>query len=736
MTARRLLRPQGVRQGGLLVALLLATLLFPNRAGLGTYLLGATTALPLAMQAVGIVLVYRSNRIINFAQVPLGALGAYLFQVSATYRPLLRWFGFLCGNTGCGSTAIAVNYWISLLVCLLVPVLLGGLVYYLVVRRFASAPRLLLTVGTIFVGPAIYAAFPYIRGWLSTPFERQRIPMGGSRTAFPVSGNWDIAGTQFHAVDLVNVVVSLVVVAAIVAYLRYSRAGLAVRAAAENTDRASTLGVDVGGVTVRIWLLAGLLSGIASMVSATTSGHSIVGSDVRTLLLILTAAAIGGLVSLPLALIASVVLGAVKVAAVYSFGNPVPLTGSLVLVLAATFALQRVTAARSEIELASTLATGREARPVPRELTRLPSVVAWRRTLVVAVFVVVCASPLLLSPGQVDHVTTVMVFTIVVLSLLILTGWAGQISLGQIGFAGLGAYVTIACGLPVYVALPLGVLAGAVAATIVGLPALRLRGLHLAVISLAFAVAIADVVIDPGHGGQVLPIDFSRPKPLGISLEDPRVFYYLVLVALVLSVIGVLGLRRSRAARALIAARDNELAAQSLGVNLLQARLVAFALSGGLAAFGGAVLAYQQHSVRVGTFDPQAGIDFFQMAVLGGMGHVSGPLLGSAALQLPPVFNLPDWIVALITGPGALAVVLTIPGGISQALFNSRDNVLRRLARREGIYVPALQGAHSGLDERAPLLPPTETTGAEVYVPERYRLTGQWALRVPEESSR
>jgi hypothetical protein len=143
------------------------------------------------------------------------------------------------------------------------------------------------------------------------------------------------------------------------------------------------------------------------------------------------------------------------------------------------------------------------------------------------------------------------------------------------------------------------------------------------------------------------------------------------------------------------------------------------------------LLAYQQHAVQVFTFDPAVGLQIFMAAVLGGLGHIAGPLLGTAALQLPLIFHLPQLVTVLITGAGALAVILTIPGGIAQALFDMRDNFLRRLAKREGIVVPALQGSRgSDANEPARLLPRTEGTGSDSYVPTRYRLAGQWALNV------
>jgi branched-chain amino acid transport system permease protein len=728
---RELFQGQPGRQGGLLVAMLLSTLLFPKSIPSGIFALGATAGVVLALQAAGIVLVYRSNRIINFAQVAIGGFGGFMFQMSETYRPLLRWFSLFCGDSCNGRTADQVNYWVSFVLGILLSVGLSGLVYLLVVKRFATAPRMLLTVATIFVAPALTSVTQYVPSWFRTDVQKQADgDVVHYALRFPIGGSFSFGGARFHAVDVVSMVTAAVLLVSLAVYLKRSRTGVAIRATSENPERAATLGIDVGAATAKIWLLSGLLAGVAGVFLATVA-PSRLGVGSADQLLLLTGAAIAGMTSLPLAVVASLVLDMVKQATQWAFGSTTPFSGALLLVLAVSFTLQRTNASRGEVDLASTIAWNPEIRPVPQELAGLSTIKLWRRSFLITALLAFLAGPLLLSPAQVDALTTAILLAMIAASLIVLSGWAGQISLGQIGFAGIGAYVAIVSHLPFYLAIPLGILAGAAAAVLVGFPALRLRGLHLAIISLAVAVTISTLVIDPQYGGSALPTDIKRPHPLGIDLEDARVYYYVAVVALLLTVLAVMGLRRSRTARALIAARDNELAAQSLGIGLIPARLTAFAVSGGLAAAAGVLMAYQQHAVQTGSFDAIWGVFTFQAAVFGGLGTVLGPLLGIGILDLPAVFTVPSWIAAILTGAGALAVVLMIPGGIAQALFDARDQFLRRLAHREGIDVPSLQGqAGTGADEAAPLLPRSEGTGADVYVPVRYRLADQWALKV------
>jgi branched-chain amino acid transport system permease protein len=313
------------------------------------------------------------------------------------------------------------------------------------------------------------------------------------------------------------------------------------------------------------------------------------------------------------------------------------------------------------------------------------------------------------------------IYAVVGMSLLVLTGWAGQVSLGQFGFAAVGAWVTAASGLPFLVALPAGALAGAAVAVLVGLPALRLQGLTLAVSTLAFAASVLAVLLNPDQLGSFLPDTIDRPLVLGISLEDQRTFYYVCLLVLVLTVAAVAGLRRSRTARVLIAARDNEPAAQSFGIGLLRARLSAFAVSGFLAALAGSLFAYQQGNVAADGFSVDKSLLLFTFTVIGGLGSLAGPLVGFAALAaITLATKNPTWL-AFLNGLGGIALLRLAPGGLAQVGYDLRDGLLRRIARRQGIQVAAYDtGEVRGL---APISP-----RPGVFVPQHYALDDQWAI--------
>jgi branched-chain amino acid transport system permease protein len=336
-------------------------------------------------------------------------------------------------------------------------------------------------------------------------------------------------------------------------------------------------------------------------------------------------------------------------------------------------------------------------------------------------------SPFLLTPSQTNYGSVIMIYALVGLSLLILTGWAGQISLGQFALAALGAYVTAlsSASVPFPISVALGAVAGALGAALIGLPAIRLRGLYLAIATLAFAVAISDILVNQAYLGSRLPAGVERPLLLGLDLNDERAFYYLMLAVLSLSIAGVIGLRRSRTARALIACRDNERAAQSFGINLTRARLSAFVISGFMAGAAGGFFVFQQRGLNATSFLPSQSVQIFLMAVVGGFGSVAGPPLGAVytgGLQ----YVSPELAIFLGTGLGLILLFLFAPGGVLQVVYGVRDVILRRVAQRYGIVVPSLLSDRAAVDgTRTPLAPNRWRSGIERFTPVRYRLERQ-----------
>lgn len=736
--AARLRRPEAATW--LLVGLLYVVVLaFPHRLPKGIYLTGLVFGARSALVVLGLVLVYRSSRIINFAQVQIGVTGGLAFFLIVKFHLVLQGLDAVCGcapTVGAPGWAVQAEYWLAVAAALLVSTLLSLATFLLVVRRFRGAPPLVGTVATIAVASML--------GWFTSvkvPDWLQHSSLRGidGLVPPPVKVRLSIGGVVFGFVEIATVGVAVVALVGISVFLRWSRTGVAVRAAAEDDERAAMLGVNSARVTSVVWAQAGLLAGVAGVLVVTSEGGSATtAAGPQSLVAILAALVIGGMIDLRIAVAAVVGLAVLQQGFLWSFSDP-GLVDTLVFAIVLVFlSLRRHATSRVDVS-GGTWRAAREVRPVPTELRGLPEVTRLRRRTAIAVAVVMVVFPFVVSPTSVGTGTTTLVYAMVGLSLLMLTGWAGLVSLGQFAFAAVGGFVVALLsgryGLSFLFAVPVAALAGALVSIIVGLPALRIRGLYLAVTTLAFAVAATDVLLNQRYAGRFLPATLDRPNLFGFSTADDRVFYYVTLFFLVLATVSVVGMRRSRTARVLIAARDNDRAAQAFGVHVVRARLQAFAVSGAIASVAGALFTYQQQGVAAGNYGVQNSLTVFLMVVIGGLGSIAGPLLGAGLVGLISLIS-PAYVV-LITALVAVGALLLAQGGLTELVFKARDAMLRRIAVRNRIAVPSLvadgKPGWTG-DERAPLRARQTTSGSAAYVPVRYRLNRQ-RLVVPTVSS-
>jgi branched-chain amino acid transport system permease protein len=762
--------------------LLLGTLLLrsPKVPG-GIYALGLTVGAGIALQAVGIVMVHRANRIINFAQAELGFLGGAIFLELVRGRLLVRALHAVCPpcvpeptlgriagsmehpaiqqlvqqpslagyrDTRVGDVPglrlprgvrlddlavqaapgwlVQLNFWLSIVLALGLVVLLSYAVYALVIRRFDRAPRLIATVVTIGLGQV----FVFLTSLATTLLRRQTdaaaAPLLQAKPSFPFSWTIHVEPATFHTSEILTVVIAAIALTGCGLFFARSAVGIVLRGASENPDRAETLGVNIGSVNAIVWMLAGGLSGVSSILLATQTGIGGVGG--AGIVKYLAAAVVGGLVSLPLTIAAALTIGILDQAVGWSIHVPGAIDGVLLGVVVVVLLFQRARKGRTDNEELGWKAA-REARPIPDELRNLDVVRRWVGVARVVGVIAVLGLPWALTPSQTNLATVALTYGIIGLSLLVLTGWAGQISLGHFALAGIGAYVTAVLGWPFPFSVFAGGAVGAAVAVLVGLPALRLRGLHLAISTLAFAVAVSSIVLNPRYLGKALPRSLHRPAILGLDLDDQRSFYYFVLGFLALAALTVLGLRRSRTARALIACRENEAAAQSFGINLLRARLSAFAVSGFLASFAGGLFALSQYGVNLASFGYEHSITMFLMVVIGGTGSIAGPLLGAAYIGIADMLRgSVSFIGPALTGTGVVVLLLFAPGGLGDIVFRVRDAMLRRVADRYRIVVPSLLADRRIDDRRAPISANVRAGGGKIFVPKRYRPRGQWQV--------
>jgi branched-chain amino acid transport system permease protein len=370
-----------------------------------------------------------------------------------------------------------------------------------------------------------------------------------------------------------------------------------------------------------------------------------------------------------------------------------PVLGVVIIV---ALLVQRVGSTRAERDTSSSWRAAEEIRPVPRELHGVSEVRTVRWVGMAFLAIGALALPHFVGVRAKNEAAVVLIFGLICVSIVILTGWAGQVSLGQMGFVAVGgaisAVATQEWGLDVTLAMLLAGVAGAIVAVLVGLPALRLRGLYLAVTSLAFALATTRYLLNPSFFDWVpaRAEGLDVPPLLGRwSLEDEMTMYYMVLAVLVLAMLGVRRIRETRTGRVLVAMRENEQGVQAYGVSLVRAKLTAFALSGFLAASAGALLVHQQRAFSLGLFEPSENLVVFTATVVGGLGSLLGGVVGALFLKGGEWWLPGEWRF-LASAVGVLFVLLALPGGLSGALYRLRDGWLRSVARRNSIVVASL----------------------------------------------
>ncbi|HZP29731.1 MAG TPA: branched-chain amino acid ABC transporter permease/ATP-binding protein, partial [Acidimicrobiia bacterium] len=513
------------------------------------------------------------------------------------------------------------------------------------------------------------------------------------------------------------------------AVYKFTRFGLATRAVAENQEAAASLGRSPDLIAAVNWAAGAGLAGLAGILVV-----PIIGLSVNQVLLLLVpalaAALVGGFTSFPLTLLGGVVIGVLE-AELTSNADWIPellkqpgwskAVPFVVIIAVLVFRGRALPLRGTVLDRMPRLGTGR---------VRLPVV-----AVVVAVMWIELNHVLSVFgyPGfhvnWVNAVTTTMVVATVCLSLVVVTGYTGQLSLAQYALAGTGAYVasraasggellsTFSLGHVSFgVALLLGVLCAVPVGVVVGLPALRTRGVNLAIATLGLALLIERVVLgNADYTGGFAGTVVEPPRLFGIDLDPvrhPGRYATFCMLMFTIAALAVANLRRGRAGRRLVAVRTNERAAASLGIGVIGAKLYAFGLSAAIAGLGGILLAFRTRSVLFAQFNVLASIQVVVQTVLGGIGFVGGALFGGAiAIGGAITFAVQSWVdaddlvIVLATGTLLVLNLILFPDGVVAQLERDARRLLgliHRLVRAPERAAPAL-----GAVEREPVVPAT-----------------------------
>ena len=622
-----------------------------------------------ALLAIGLILIYRTNRFLNFSYAAMGSL-----------------FGF---------TAITLHiergvpYFLVLPLAVLGGVILGAVVEVGIIRRFKDSSRLIATVASIGLAQLLGG----IELIVISRILKEPLFQGGFEV--PLSARFDIGNKTLIGDEILIVLVVPFIIAGLAWFLLRTDSGVAVRAAAENADRALLLGIPIRRLSTIVWGLAGGLATLTFMLKAPFAGAApSAGQGITILLPAFAAAVVARMESLPIAFGAGIGLGIMESVVRQNssgsptFNNVVFLVVILIALLAQRGKLSRAMLGDQGFSFAAVV------KPTPPELRRLPEV-RWPKTALV----VITGALFIFVPQTFGRSTQLLaVFAIATaiagVSLVVLTGWGGHISLGQFAFVGIGAVVAgnlVEARVDLLLALMAAGAAGAVAALVVGLPALRIRGLFLAVTTLAFAVALDSWFLNPTERGSIMPNVVRNPILFERwDLESNYALYLLSLVFLGLAVLAAMGVRKTRAGRVVIATRDNQRAADAAAVPTTNTKLSAFLLSGAMAGVAGGLHILALGSLGQSSYPPEDSLDVFTTAVIGGLGSLSGAISGVLLFKFLETWQWLAEYRLVVTGVGLLVVLYAVPGGIGQVMFNVRDRYLRLVANRRGIVVPTL----------------------------------------------
>src|SRR4051794_36680995 len=653
--------------------------------------LGTITGLIYALLAIGLILAYKSSRVINFAHGEMGAMAAGIIPPLVI---LHHW-----------------PYWMALLLALVVAAGTGIFMELVIVRHFARSPRLIVLVATIGASQLFFVVQTFY------PKGRQ---LGQAQFPTPFNATLTIGSLRLLSGPILILIAVPLITAALVVFLRFTKVGLGSRAAAENRDAALVAGIPIARVSLAVWTIIGVLAGVSAVLIGPTRpvvNQTALGPQL--LVRALAAAMIAGLSSLPQAFIGGIAIGVLESVLQWNYPTGGSVEVVIFAVIIATLLLRKGLGTLVRGGEASSWSLTGALRDLPPALARNVRV---RTGKGIGLVVLIAGAVLIALPAtsaQRVLMSSVALFAAMALSLVVLTGFAERFSLGQFAFAALGAIVggrSHQLGSPPWMCVIYATAAGGLAALIIGLPALRIRGLFLAVATLAFAVAGPSWFYHQTWlvktSAQSSSLQIPRPTIAGIDFRSDLHYYWLSLGVLIVLGAAVHQLRHSGIGRAMMAVRDNETSAASMGVSPRRIKLVAFVIAGMIAAmsgyfYGGLLVSFNQP----GIFAPELSLALVGLIILGGVTTVTGAILGALQIKglayligplLPRLVG--SSVTFIVGGVGLLAALYQFPAGIAELAFKARDWAARRLSggRRDERVTSTDVGT---VTERARLVP-------------------------------
>jgi ABC-type branched-subunit amino acid transport system permease subunit len=664
--------------------------------------LGVIQGMTYGVVALGMVLIYKGTRVLNFAQPFMGLFAAFLCwyltgtpgskalgigQGIETGPVFIKWLKYplliFPFEVGTKPRFVVAAIWALILITFIAWRLEQD-----VMRHLEKAPRIIALVATI----ALLQGFLGATQILFNRTEAQASTPKSLLVLLPRSWQFGIGPLTVTAAYLMILIVVPLVAIGAALFFKYTKFGVAIRATAENREAAQLLGISARRVSSFTWMVGGFLAGLAALLIVPALGSlDPLSLSFGLLISALAAALVGGLTSLPGAFVGGIVIGVAEFLTRWRSNTTgvadMVFFGIVITVLA--FRPGGLFGVPERLQEIASLAPA--IRDLPRKLTQHTVTTRARVTFVLVGVMMLLAASLATGPFTNGVLIDVVIYAIVGVSLTVLVGYAGQISLGHWALVGVGAF---AAGnlydhspIPFPLVFPLVFLVGMVVALVIGLPALRIRGPYLAVVTLAFALACYQWIFrlnSLAHGTTGVTMTSQKYGPLDFTADSNRPLFFFALATFLLCAYIAYNFKMSRTGRGFFSLRENEKAAATLGIELTKYRLFAFMLSGGMAALAGSVYVLRQGSVAAVDFPVEISVLLVAMVIIGGLGSITGAGLGAFFLfgmqrLISQALGDPVWVPYAVTfaAGGALILVLTrAPGGLAGLFFLPRHPVV------------------------------------------------------------
>lgn len=585
-----------------------------------------------ALLAVGLALIFGVSHLINFAQGSIYTVGAYIGWTCVTYL----------------HTPLPITMLIVLVGC----ALLGVVIERIGLRPLAGTARiapLLATIGISFVlDQALQLIFTPDPRALPNPLPDWRI---------------DVGGGTIGALDLLIAGIGIVSAVVLWVFLRFSKLGWAVRATALDRDAARQMGVNTDRVNQAVFAIAAALGGLSGMLVGMYYNHIDTAMSFQATLKGVVALVIGGMGNVPGAIAGSLLLGLIESYGVALFGSSYRNLFAYVLLLVILV-----------LRPNGLFARGRSAPPEPLTGTFIAPDRGWavpRWLIATAGFGAAVLPFTPVSAYVLQTLTNGWLYAILALSLTLVAGTVGQISLGHAGLLAIGAYASALLAMDLAVPVWAAVLAAGVITSLLGTaliaPAFRLRGHYVSIATLGVGEIVGLVILNWDRLTRG-PMGLTAIPPLSlgiIPLDSPVGAYWASLAMLAVLAMLQVRLLHSHLGRTFRAIRDDDIAARSYGIALGRYKGLAFAVGGFAAGISGAITAHLYSYINYETFTSQISILALTMVILGGLGNIAGAIIGAVALiGLPEIFRFTADYRMLIYGAVLVLMIRFRPQGL------------------------------------------------------------------------